>query len=300
MISRRDFAAACFGSAALAYSGEAQTTKTAAVPLGVQTYSFHFLPPEGARQRIIRAMTSIGIPFCEITSIHLQPPDITLKMLSSDPAIRTQAAKDFRAWKLSVPIGYFGQIRNQFQNAGLSIRSCSIDIGETDEEIERTFAIAKALGAGMFSTATRLSIAKRTAEIAGRHEMRIGFQGRFNAKATDQDLIATPDKLLEVLTYSDRFYLQLDIGDCTGAGFDAVPLVESHYDRLSGIHLKDKTRSGRSMPFGQGDTPIEPVLKFLKRKQAGIPAYIDCDYRSEQTPEAEVEKNFAYAKRVLT
>jgi sugar phosphate isomerase/epimerase len=299
MISRRDFAAAWFGSAALACSGEAQPTKTAAVPLGVQTYSFHLLPPEGARERIIRAMTAIGIPFCEITSIHLQPAEITLKMLSSDPAIRTQAAKDFRRWKLSVPIGYFAEIRNQFQNAGLAIRSCSIDIGETDEEIERTFAIAKGLGAGMFSTATRLSIAKRTGAIVRRHDLRVGFQGRFNAKATDPDLMATPEKLLEVLTYSDRFYLQLDIGDCTGAGFDALPLVESHYDRLSGVHLKDKTRSGRSMPFGQGDTPIKPVLEFLKGKQAGIPAYIDCDYRSEQTPEDQVKRNFAYAKGIL-
>lgn len=300
MISRRNFAAGAIASAAFVPSGALLRAQTPGVPLGVQTYSFHLLPPEGARERIIRAMTSIGIPFCELTSVHLQPAEISNKMLSSDTAVRAEAADDFRKWKLSAPLRYFTEVRKEFQGAGLSIRSCSISIGETDEEIERTFEIANTLGAGMFSTATTLPIAKRTAAIADRRNRKVGFQGRFNKNATDPNLMATPDKLLEALAYSDRFYVQFDIGDCTGAGFEALPFVQSHYERISGVHLKDKTKSGGSMPFGQGDTPIKAVLAFLRQKQAGIPAYIDCDYRSEQTPEEEVKRNFAYAKAALT
>jgi sugar phosphate isomerase/epimerase len=271
-----------------------------AVPLGVQTNSFHLLPPEGARQRIMQSMTAIGIEFCELTAIHLQPPEISNKMRSSDPAVRAAAAEDFRKWKLNAPMDYFTQIQGQFRNAGLSIRSCSIAIGETNEEIEKTFGIAKALGAMMFSTATTLSIARRIAPSAERQSLRVGFQGRFNRNATDANLMSTPEKLLKVTDYCDRFYMQFDIGDCTGAGFDALPFIEQHYQRLSGVHLKDKTRSGRSVPFGQGDTPVKPVLEFLKRTQAGIPAYIDCDYQSERSPEEEVKTNFNYARSVLS
>lgn len=295
MISRRDFAKSALACAALPPAVLANDT---AVPLGVQTNSYHLLPPEGARQRIIQSMKAIGIEFCELTAVHLQPPDISNRMRSSDPAVRAAAAEDFRKWKLNVPIDHFTEIQNQFRRAGLSIRSCSIAIGETNEEVEKTFWIAKALGAIMFSTATTLSIAQRTAASAERQSLRVGFQGRFNANATDPNLMSTPDKLLRVTDYSDRFYMQFDIGDCTGAGFDALPFVEQHYERLSGVHLKDKTRAGRSVPFGKGDTPIRPVLEFLKQKQAGVPAYIDCDYQSE-SPEEEVKTNFDYARKAL-
>jgi hypothetical protein len=51
--------------------------------------------------------------------------------------------------------------------------------------------------------------------------------------------------------------------------------------------MKDRKRNdGPNMPWGQGDTPIKPVLRLLKAQQYNIPALIEFEYTGEAPVEA--------------
>jgi len=65
------------------------------------------------------------------------------------------------------------------------------------------------------------------------------------------------------------------------------------------LHIKDRKKNdGENMPFGQGDTPIKPVLQLLAKKKYRIPANIEYEYKGEDTV-AEVKKCLEYCKAAL-
>ena len=71
---------------------------------------------------------------------------------------------------------------------------------------------------------------------------------------------------------SPLFTINLDIGHFTAADFDALAFLEQHHDRITNLHLKDrKKHQGDNVPWGQGDTPIRPVLAWLKQHNVAGP-----------------------------
>jgi sugar phosphate isomerase/epimerase len=82
-------------------------------------------------------------------------------------------------------------------------------------------------------------------------------------------------------------------------GFDPVDFITRHHQRIVTLHLKDRKKdNGANMPFGQGDTPIKPVLQLLEQKKFDIPANIEYEYKGADTL-AEVKKCFEYCKQAL-
>ena len=53
------------------------------------------------------------------------------------------------------------------------------------------------------------------------------------------------------------------------------------------------------MPWGQGDTPIKPVLLLLKGRKYPIPAFVEYEYKGEGTPVQEVRKCLDYIRQAL-
>ena len=67
------------------------------------------------------------------------------------------------------------------------------------------------------------------------------------------------------------------------------------------MHLKDrKNHNGTNQPFGQGDTPIKPVLRLLKQEGYKIPADIEYEYAGSGTSVQEVGKCLDYVRATLT
>jgi sugar phosphate isomerase/epimerase len=93
--------------------------------------------------------------------------------------------------------------------------------------------------------------------------------------------------------------VNLDIGHFFAAGFDPVDFITRHHERIVTLHLKDRKKdNGANMPFGEGDTPIKPVLQLLKKNKFAIPANIEYEYKGADTLQ-EVKKCFEYCKQAL-
>jgi sugar phosphate isomerase/epimerase len=79
-----------------------------------------------------------------------------------------------------------------------------------------------------------------------------------------------------------------------------VEYLEEHHDRIITLHIKDRKRpaDGANMPFGEGETPIKPVLQALKKNKWKIPANIEYEYKGADTI-LEVKKCYLYMKDAL-
>lgn len=276
MYSRREFARAALAGAALtagwpaAASAARINSRIGGVYIGIQTFSLRTLPREGVQAALIAAMTRVGIGECEIFSPHVEP------IAAEVP--------DLQRWRLTVSLDHFRNIRKQFNRAGIEIAAYNPRIGMfTDQEIDRAFHFAKALGAKTLNSNMPPAVAARVAPIAEKHRMVVA--------------ITAPNA--EIFAMSKYFRLCFDIGDATRAGNDALQIVRDHHDRISDIHLKDCKFKGVSVPFGQGDSQMKEVLQFLKAKKSPVRARIDCDYPGTGSSVEEVQKCFDYCRSAL-
>ena len=54
----------------------------------------------------------------------------------------------------------------------------------------------------------------------------------------------------------------LDLGHFVGGNKTSpVPFLKQHHDRITHVHVKDKTLQDQNVPFGKGDTPIKEALQ---------------------------------------
>jgi sugar phosphate isomerase/epimerase len=205
-----------------------------------------------------------------------------------------------RQWRLTVPMSYFGGVHKQFKDAGIDLYAYnySFSADMTDEELDKGFEFAEALGARFITASTTLPVAQRVAPFADRHKMNVAMHGHSDLK--DPNQFATPESFEKAKAMSKYFKTNLDIGHFTAANFDAVDYIEKNHDDILLLHLKDRKKNeGPNTIWGEGDTPIKQVLLLLKEKKYKIPACIEYEYKGESNSQAEVKKCLDYAERVL-
>jgi sugar phosphate isomerase/epimerase len=172
----------------------------------------------------------------------------------------------------------------------------------TDAEFDRGFQFAQALGVKYITASSQVSIAHRVDLLARKYKIMVGFHGHDNTK--DPDEFSTPDTFARAMKGASEYIgINLDIGHFTAAGGDAVAYLKEHHDKIVTLHIKDRKKDhGANLPFGQGDTPIGPVLRLVRDNGWKIPANIEYEYGEEiKGPDtvAEVKKCFAYCKKEL-
>lgn len=281
-------------------------SKVNGVPIGVQSYSFRDLPPEGRLEAIVKNMTNIGLGECEMYNAQAEPPSLNPpggrgQDTPERAAARAKAREELRKWRLSVSDDHFKAIRKQFEAAGLRIHAYNYSFNDsfTDDEITRGFEIAKAIGAKVITASTTVSVARRVAPFADKHKQIVAMHNHSNVK--DPNEFATPESFKAAMDLSKYFWVNLDIGHFVGADFDPIAYIQQHHARITNLHLKDRKKNqGPNMPWGEGDTPIREVLRLLRDKKYAIPAYIEYEYRGTESSAAEVTKCFDFCKRALT
>ena len=308
--SRRDFVKIA-AAAALPLSPMVAKTidsKVAGVRLGVQSYSFRDLGLDDA----IQAMVADGLGECELFSPHIeaggvqalmsvyQPPAGTHRTPEERQAAFKAYADRVRTWRLSVPLQFFADVKKKFDDAGIRLYAYNLSFQDqfTDEEIDRGFLMAKALGVGIITASTTLTCAKRVVPFADKHKLIVAMHGHSNTK--DPNEFATPESFSSALAMSKYYRINLDIGHFTAAGYDAVDYIEKNHAKIVLLHLKDRKKNdGPNTLWGEGDTPIKPVLSLLKSKRYPIPAFIEYEYKGPGTSEQEVAKCLEYCKAAL-
>ncbi len=282
---RRTFTAAALGALGTAWTATAKS-RLDDVEIGAQTYSFREMPLD----RAIAAMAEIGFDQCELYAGHTAPSGLSREAL--------------RQWRLTVPLSYFHEIRQKFRRAGVSVYAYSPNMRDdyTDAELAREFEFTQGLGTDIITTSTTLTCAKRIAPLAKQYGVKVGLHGHDATNKPNE--FSSPDSFAEGLALSPSFYINLDIGHFSAAGFDPVGYIREQHARILCLHIKDRKKNhGPAVPFGQGDTPIQEVLLLLKQERYPIPADIEYEYNDmpgvKLDTMQEVKKCFAYCKNIL-
>jgi sugar phosphate isomerase/epimerase len=289
------------------------------VPLGVCTYSFRDFPRTPGSDNVdavIQALKETGAGVTELFSANVEPGNSMVgrrRPGASGPAggpapqparmnnpEAAKAREDLRQWRLSTPMDHFEGIRKKFETAGIEIFAFTMNYRAdfTDEEIAKTFEQAKALHARTIATSTQVSMLQRLLPMAEKYKINVSLHGHANTRNPDE--FATPETFQKALDMSKYFQVNLDIGHFTAANFDAVAYIQEQHARITHLHIKDRKKDdGANLPFGEGDTPIKPVLTLLKEKKYAIPALVEYEYRGTGTSVEEVKKCMEYMRQAL-
>ncbi|MDQ3068154.1 MAG: sugar phosphate isomerase/epimerase [Acidobacteriota bacterium] len=242
-----------------------------------------------------KAFEAVGLSYCELWSGHVE----TLERIGATRETPREARRELlRKWRLTAPMSEFTAIRDTFAAAGVTITSYDLPYQDTftDEEIARTFDMAKALGAGVITSSANQSVVPRIAPHAEKAKIKVSFHNHSNIRPNE---FATPDDFAAAMKISPMMGATLDIGHFTAANFDAVDYLQKHHDRINALHIKDRKRDqGANMPFGEGDTPIVAVLRLVRDRKWDIPAHIEYEYRGADAI-AEVTRCYDYCRKAL-
>jgi len=289
--SRRDLGRIVAGAGSLALAGDLlaapkPNSKIAGVQIGVQTYSFRDRPLDDC----IAAIVECGINSCELWQGHVEP-----RPQKKDK----EAREELRKWRTSVPLDEFKKVADKLRKAGVSLSAYNYSFRDdfTDEEIERGFQMAKALGLKAITASSNVSTARRVDPFARKYKIMVGMHNHSIIKPNE---FATPENFAEAMKGASQYIgINLDIGHFLAAGFDPVSYLQEHHRHIVTVHLKDRKKNqGENVEFGRGDTPIKEVLQALKKGKYRIAANIEYEYKGADAV-AEVKKCLAFCRQAL-
>ena len=287
------------------------------VQIGAITYSWRSMP--GGVDNIIKYCIEDGISSIELMSNDLEdflgaPKDPrSAKSAAPTPGAQRrevtpeqQAAiakynQDLKAWRVSIPMSKFEEVRKMFDKAGIKVPIVKFSPARwSDEEIDYAFKAAKALGAKGVTEEIGEEAVKKLGPIAAKHGMYAIFHNHMQ--------FATPgfgyDSFLAV---SPAVMLNFDAGHFFGStGIHPNTIIEKYHDRIISIHLKDKTGPKTDPPntnqvWGQGEAPIEDILLLIKKQKWPIYCHIELEYDVKPWSNAvkETKTCVQYARQIL-
>ncbi|MBM4042014.1 MAG: sugar phosphate isomerase/epimerase [Planctomycetes bacterium] len=187
------------------------------------------------------------------------------------------------------------ELRKMYNDAGVNIHIHKIGFGKSDEEIEFSFLVAKALGCTGITLERSDAMAKRLAPFADKHKVWVAFHNHTgNLPVMDKD-----DPILE---HGEYIGYNFDVGHyVAGAKKSPIPVIEKYHKRMVSLHLKDRTAAGGNLPWGQGETPLKEVLQLMRKEKWTFPADIELEYKVPQgsDPVTEVGKCVQFCKEAL-
>lgn len=213
-------------------------------------------------------------------------------------AARKTAAEDLRKWRTSAPMAKAKEFRKKYEDAGVLIQILKFDniLNFNDEVLDYAFELAKAVGAGAISCelpVDRVEAAKRLGQFADKHGIMIGFHGHATM---------TPAIWEQAFAFAKHNGANLDIGHFVGGNKTSpVPFLKKHHDRITHLHVKDKTFKDETVAFGKGDTPIVEVLRVIRDNKWPIQATIEFEYPIPQGSDrmTEIAKCVDYCRKAL-
>jgi sugar phosphate isomerase/epimerase len=262
-----------------AFSQSKPDSKWAGVQVGLNVpYNF------GGRTmnagEIIERCVHLGVNALELRSQPVEEflgsPDKSVYSASvpQQATARKVTAEEISKWHAAVPMEKVRQCRQKFEDAGITIEIMKVDdiYVRTDEELDYFFRLAKALGARAISCeiSDPLDGTKRVGRFADKHQMMVAYHGHQKV---------TPAIWEETFTYARFNGANVDLGHFVGGNKTSpVPFIKKHHDRITHVHVKDKTLGDKNVSFGMGDTPIKETLQLIRDNKWNIQATIEFEY----------------------
>jgi sugar phosphate isomerase/epimerase len=215
-----------------------------------------------------------------------------------DPAARKAAAEDLQKWRASAPLSKAKDFRKKYEDAGVLIQILKFDniLNFSDEVLDYAFELAKGVGANAISCelpVNQVEASKRLGQFADKHKIMIGFHGHATM---------TPAIWEQAFSYAKHNGANLDIGHFVGGNKTSpVPFLKQHHDRITHLHVKDKTLNDANVPFGKGDTPIKEVLQLIRDNKWKMQATIEFEYPIPQGSDrmTEIAKSIQFCREAL-
>jgi sugar phosphate isomerase/epimerase len=246
------------------------TAGKSAVPfhLGIASYSFRAFTLD----QVIEMTRRLGIDRLTLKDMHLP---------LTNPEAEIKRALD------------------KIRSAGLKLTSCGVVYMNTEEEIHRAFAYARAAELDMMVGVphkTLLGIAENEVKATG---IALAIH---NHGPTDERY-PSPESAYRLIEKMDkRMGLCIDVGHTQRLGLDPAVEAERFFDRLLDVHIKDVTSSdagGRTVEMGRGVVDIPKLLVALRRLGYARTLHIEFE-KDEKDPLPGVAESVGYLRGVLS
>lgn len=282
MATRREFTAGLGAAAAglalrPAPRARVKPSVFGGIRVGVQSYTFRAFDID----RMIAAMTSIGLSSVELWDGHL------------DPMKTTEAG--------------FKAARRKLNEAGITVNAYCANFNSdvTDEHLDRAFRGAGLLGTSVMTTSTEQPVIPKLDALCRKHRIRMGLHNHWLGdewfKGDKSINFEGPADWARALDgRSEYLGINLDIGHFSASGHDPVDYFRKHHARIYSLHIKDRDKDAAHTyrKFGEGATPIAEVLRLARQLKFRYAANIEYEL-DEQDPTEGVRHSFEYVKRIL-
>lgn len=264
------------------------------VQIGVITYSYRSM--QATVEETLKACEKSGISSIELMGTgvedYLGAPKNPLswrevRKLDEQPKAKKKAyaqyQEEIKTWRYAEEtFAKYEGLKKLFNNNGVEIHIYKWTAGMSDEDLDYSFKVAKALGAVGITTEVGEENCTKVGAAAERAGMLAIFHNHFQFAEEDFDV----DKML-ALSPANR--LNFDIGHYYGStGKCPGDFITKYHDKIVSIHVKDKTgkenetASNANQVFGQGETPVKEVLQLIRDNK--WPIYCDIELEYEIAP----------------
>ena len=212
-----------------------------------------------------------------------------------------EAADALKKWRTSVSMDVFKKLRTMYNDAGVTIYAWKqLSPNMSDEEFEYIFNVAEALGC----THTTLELPTDDAQLKriGDFAMKKKIYAAYHTHT--QGTMTAFDKAFAI---SQGNMANVDLGHfVAGGNVGGTPIdfITKFHDRISSVHLKDRTlpeHCALNLPWGTGETPIKEILQTMQKNKYTFPASIELEYAVPEGSDKvkEARKCFEYCKAAL-
>ena len=244
-------------------------TAAAAIKLGVASYSLRDFPLDKALEMI----KTLRTPYVNFKSVHV-PYDKSPDELAA--------------------------VRRGIEAAGFTIvggGTITFD-KDTDADVEKYFAYAKAAGMPTIVCTGDPSVLPRVEQYAKQYDIKVAIH---NHGTEDKHFPSPYDVLKHVKGMDPRMGLCIDVGHTARTGTDVVKAVLDAGPRLHDMHMKDladMSSRDSQVAVGEGKLPIPGIFRALQT--IDYPGYVNLEYEiNAKDPLPGMQVSFAYMRGVL-
>lgn len=269
----------------------------AGVKIGCSTYTFS----PAAIDQAIEGIVEAGFASGELHPRQIEPDFEMRPVFPAGPGKPDLSAEHgfaraaLRQWRLGVPMEHFARAGQRFRDAGVKLIAYNVNFGEdfSDAELDRSFEMTRALGADLITAVGPTRTLRRLDPFARSRKMRVAFHNEEQIPS-----IYAFEQAVEGM--SDYIGFNLDIGHFTSTGGNSMAMLKKHGGRIWDIHLKDQKKNlGPVVAFGEGDSPIAEVLRWVRDTRFAAPVNIEQEAAGWDR-EAIAKQALEYCRKVLT